>query len=75
MDNSSFKTYKSTTIHIVFTTIHSHHFMTQIHHISQLDHGAASLPVPSLSPSLDPPTLRTASAKLHPVDEEGRLKT
>jgi hypothetical protein len=53
--------------HIVITTIHSCHFITQIHHIAQLDHSVVSLPVP--------PMFRTPSTKSHPIDEEECLKT
>jgi hypothetical protein len=62
-------------IHIVFTIIHCHHFTTQIYHIAQLDHDAASLSVPLLLPSLDPLTFRTTSTKSRSADEEGGLKT
>jgi hypothetical protein len=48
---------------------------TNTSHIAQLDHGAASLPVPPLSPSRDPPMFRTPSMKSHLADEEGRVKT
>jgi hypothetical protein len=43
-------------------------------HIAQLNHGVASLLVPSPSPLPGPPMFRTPSTNSHLADEEGRLK-
>jgi hypothetical protein len=50
--------------------------MTQyIAYHDRTHHDAALFLLPLPSPSSDPPMFKTASVKLRPTDEEGRLKT
>jgi hypothetical protein len=72
--------HKSMKICSLYTTIHRLHIKTHSIHTRtqrdiQLDHGAASLPMPPSLPSLDPPMFRTPLMKSRLTDEEGRLKT